>query len=112
MREGLITIPKKDNNGKPLDDLIEVTLRMFAKKFGGATAIEAQGAWIGPDGKLYREPVMQIITAYDPSDRSGDEFLWNTSANAGLGTGQLAMYVRYASGEVEIIELKDAQIAA
>lgn len=109
MREGLITVPKCDNNGKPLDLLIEWAMETLAKRFGGVTAVEARGSWVGPDGKFYNEPVIQLITAYDPDNRSDDSFLAGLAVNAGIAANQLAMYVRYASGEVEIIEIKQPE---
>lgn len=106
MREGLITVPKFDNDGKSLDFLVERTMKLLAKQFGGATAIDAKGFWFGPDGTPYSEPVTQIITAYDPSDVASDGFLRGVAETIGRQAKQLAMYVRYASGTVEVISLQ------
>lgn len=105
MREGLINVPKFDNDGNSLDALVEQVMTILSQKFGGATAIDVTGCWFGPDGKLYREPITQIITAYQPSS-DADNVLRSIAVGAGMIAKQLAMYVRYASGEVEIIELK------
>lgn len=112
MREGLITIPNKDNDGTSLNELIEQTMLLLAKRFGGATAIEAQGSWIANDGKLYREPVTQIVTAYDPADEQADNFIFDTAVMVGLKAKQLAMYVRYASGNVQIIDTSMPEVLA
>jgi hypothetical protein len=105
MREGLINLPKYDNAGKPLDTVTEGLLSALTDAFGGVTAIDAQGSW-KHDGKLYREPVTQLVVAYDPHSDRDNQTLRNLAVAAGTVTGQLAMYVRYASGEVEIIEIK------
>jgi hypothetical protein len=104
MREGMITVPEFDNDGKSLDWLVDGVMTVLAGKFGGATSVRASGCWIGPDGKPYREPVVQIITAYEPSEE-GDAFLRNTAQRTGEVGKQLAMYVRYASGTVEILTI-------
>lgn len=109
MREGLITIPKCDNDGHSLDHLVESTMMAFAKHFGGVTVVDAIGSWIDQEtGKLYREPVTQIITAYDPECKAHDAFIRRIAFQIAEASDQLAMYVRYASGEVEILDTRPA----
>ncbi len=107
MREGLIAVPKFDNSGNSLAFLAESLMASLAKHFGGVTVIDAIGCWVDPQtGKLYREPVTQVITAYDPSCPAHDDFLRGAAKQIGEAGEQLAMYVRYASGEVEIIDTR------
>lgn len=109
MREGLINIPHFDNHGNSLSVLVEIAMEILAKQFGGATAIEAKGFWIGPDGKHYIEPITQLVTAYDPSCSMSDAYLRGVAQSIGSQAGQLAMYIRYANGEVEIIDTAKEQ---
>lgn len=104
MREGLINVPKFDNDGNSLDAAINAAMSSIAEMFGGVTAIEAQGLWLGPDGTPYREPIVQLVTAYDPASGMHDAYLKGIAKFVGEQTKQLAMYVRYASGDVEIID--------
>lgn len=109
MREGLIAVPKCDNAGNSLAFLAESLMMTLAKHFGGVTVIDAIGCWIDPEtGKLYREPVTQVITAYDPDCKAHDDFLRGVAKQIGEAGQQLAMYVRYASGTVEILDTRPA----
>ena len=51
-----------ESNGRPIDAktrqrCLEATLSSLSHFFGGATAIEGQGAWVNSDGALVRERV-------------------------------------------------------
>ena len=106
MQEGQINLPTHDNNGNSLVHLQEQVIRDVVAAFGGCSIVDAEGAWVSNDGTLYREPVKQIVTAYEPSPET-DAKLRHIAVAAGLTGFQLAMYVRYANGTVEIIDLTD-----
>lgn len=98
MREGLIVLPlgvdKKTH--KRLADLLLAA-------FGGFTAVEAWGKWRDPvTGVIYDEPVTQYVIAYEPNKDQDDEL--HAIADWVLAnTTELAVYMRYADGNVSII---------
>lgn len=104
LKEALVTVPKYDNAGQSLDHILDDVMLQMVDAFGGCTVIEAKGAWRGPDGKLYAEPVNQVMSAYEASGEN-DAMLRQIAVLAGEAGAQLAMYVRYASGNVEIIKI-------
>lgn len=104
-REALIIVPKQDNNGKSLADLTKAVALVLCEHFGGCTAVDAQGYWDGgPKLGLIAEPVTQLIVAYEPSHNQ-DVVLRQIAKNMGHDAEQWAVYVRYASGDVEVINL-------
>jgi hypothetical protein len=108
MREGLINVPKFFNDGVTTTaDIVETAIGAAVQLFGGATLNEAEGFWRDPaTGKLHREPIWQIIVAYDEQDHHQNGLVKNLAIEIGRMTEQLAMYVRYASGEVEILDFQ------
>lgn len=111
MREGQINLPTHDNHGNSLAALQEAVIRDVVTAFGGCSVVNAQGAWVSEDGTLYREPVSQIVTAYEPSEEK-NALLRRIAIKAGIAGTQLAMYVRYADGNVEIIAIEKQAVAA
>jgi hypothetical protein len=111
MREGMIVVPQADNSGNSLESVLNETMRDCIQAFGGCTVVPATGAWVGDDGQLYKEPVYQVVAAYDPSVQA-DALLRRFAVKAGSAGKQLAVYVRYASGSVEIISLVPTSVAA
>lgn len=111
MREARIILPKADNAGKSLDHAHAELAMMLCKAFGGATATDSNGMWVSPSGKLYAEPG----TAYDVAmeDKAeNDVTLRSIAVRFGRLCQQEAMYVRYASGAVEIVDTSAANDAA
>jgi hypothetical protein len=106
LREGLVICPQTNNHGLPLTKLRDEAAIDLAKTFGGCTIVEAHGAWINPDGKLYSEPVWQLIAAYDPNNVDGDEALKAVARKIGIEGEQEAVYIRRASGDVEIMNTR------
>jgi len=107
MREGLVICPKFDNNGNPLETLKDAAVRDMIAAFGGCTIREAQGAWVNPDGKLFVEPVWELVSAYDPDSLAGDAALTDIAKRIGTEGRQEAVYLRYASGDVEIVSMAE-----
>lgn len=102
-RESLITIPKADNDGVPLNGVMKSAQAFLIDAFGGCTVSEAFGSWRNADGVVMSEPVWQLVTAYEP-DANNDATLHTLATNVGKLARQQAVYVRYASGDVEIID--------
>lgn len=63
-----IFIPVTSNSA----EVIDLIKRLFAKWFGGFTAIKADGGWVDVLGRLIEEPVVIIGTVVDGHDRSAD----------------------------------------
>ncbi|UDL89830.1 hypothetical protein LGH82_33155 [Mesorhizobium sp. PAMC28654] len=106
MREALMIIPKADNHGHDLSNVRKATLTRMIDAFGGCTVRDAEGYWLD-NGKLYQEPVTELVSAYTPTDFN-DATLREIATQAGHDAKQLAVYVRFASGEVELINTAPA----
>lgn len=102
MREALLILPKADNHGNSLAKLGKNTIRDLVLAFGGCTARDAEGYWVGPD-KLHCEPVTEMTVAYEPGAEN-DGKLKAIAVKAGHYGRQLCMYVRYADGRVELVD--------
>lgn len=105
MREGLIILPQQTNEGESLDALRTATVADLVDRFGGATVRNAVGSWRDDSGKLYQEPVWELVTAYEPTP-DNDALLKAIAADVGRAANQLAVYLRYASGNVEILDTR------
>ncbi|MBX6421758.1 MAG: hypothetical protein IRZ06_12240 [Nevskia sp.] len=102
MREAMIVIPKTDNSGRPLDALIDSALAAACDQFGGATAVPAEGIWRSPtNGRVYREPVIQLMIAVDDTAIPALRSLAAIIAREGE---QESVYLRLPSGDVEFVE--------
>jgi hypothetical protein len=111
MNEGLIIVPQADNDGKPLDGVKRDVMGRLINAFGGCRVASAEGAWADSDGTLYIEPVNEITTAYEPNDYN-DQKLRLIALESGIAGRQIAVYVRYAGGKVEILQIKASVKAA
>lgn len=103
MREGLIILPQADNSGNSLETLGNDLAASIGRAFGGCTVTEGRGIWVDI-GEVYDEPVWQFTVAYSPSAEN-DRQLRRLAENYGLAAKQLTVYVRFASGTVEIIDI-------
>jgi hypothetical protein len=110
MREALIILPTHDNHGHDLSEVRKATLTRMIDAFGGCTVRQAQGYWLH-EGKLFNEPVTELVSAYAPSDFN-DATLREIATQAGHDGKQLAVYTRFASGEVELIDTAPAYASA
>lgn len=111
MREGLVVCPKTNNAGASLAALADDVAIMLSDRFGGCTRREAFGHWRNDEGKLFSEPVWEFVVAYDPAP-ANDAGLRSIARTIGTRGEQEAVYVRYASGEVEILDTKPLLRAA
>ena len=111
MKEARIILPKADNNGQSLEFMHKSLATMLCKAFGGATATDSHGMWVSPEGKLYDEPG----TAYDVAMEDTAEnaaTMREIAFRFGRLAKQEAMYLRYASGKVEIVDTSAEMAAA
>ena len=111
MREAKIIAPLRDNDGLSLAHQIALAQSELVKAFGGCTRSLAVGSWCAPDGTLMTEDVCQLVAACEPG-RWADATLGAIAQRFGVAARQLAVYVRYASGDVEIIDTSAAAAQA
>jgi hypothetical protein len=111
MREGLLIVPQRDNDGKSLQHVRHYAELALAKSFGGVTVSNAKGSWVSPSGELVTEPVWQLVAAYEPTAQN-DAKLDSVARYVGHEGRQQAVYVRHASGEVSIIDTAAGALAA
>lgn len=102
MREALVILPQFDNNGSSLDDILQEVIVRLGECFSGCTVREATGYWTN-GGKVFHEPVWECVSAYQPG-MEGDNKLRSVAEFIGEKAEQLAVYLRYASGQVEILD--------
>lgn len=101
MREGLLIVPQADNSGAPLAAVKHAAMSALVGAFGGCTVRQAEGAWWSGE-RLYVEPVWEITAAMSPSPENA-AILQRIARDVGRDGRQEAVYVRYATGDVEII---------
>jgi hypothetical protein len=103
MREARIILPVNDNEHHVLEEIHNKLRKMLCLSFGGYTAQSVYGGWVSDTGEVFEEPSIAYDVAMDP-DPAKEEALRNIAKQVGHEAKQLAMYVRHASGEVEILE--------
>lgn len=101
MREALINCPLTDNDGNDVSHVREAAIKTLCDLFGGCTIIDARGVWKGKD-QLYDEPTRGLVVACEPGDVS-DGILRGVAHYIIREAKQEAVYVRYPSGDVEIV---------
>lgn len=106
MREGMFILPLQDNDGVDLSALVHDTWERLSAVFGGVTAIQGVGIW---DGQ--KEDVWTLTAAYDPTE-ANHRIFERIARDAAQGARQNALYLRYADGEVKIIDLDSLPVAA
>jgi hypothetical protein len=111
MREALIICPKHGNDGADLLPVRAHVAKRLMRAFGGCTVREAAGMWEGPDGADYCEPVWELVAACEPGP-DAEATLRDCAADVARLGNQLAVYVRFPSGDVEIINTAAARYLA
>ena len=111
LREARIILPNADNDGLPLTMAHAGLARTLCATFGGLTAVPVRGMWVGPNGKLYDEPGTAYDVAADdtPANRAA---LIQIARDVGQRCQQEAMYVRFPSGDVTILNTAPSELAA
>lgn len=110
LREAAIHLPILDNDGESLDHVHKWLASTLVARFNGATVVEGNGLWMHR-GHLYEEPVKRYLVAFSNSDANRD-LLRSIARAAGRRAKQLAMYVKMPYGDVEIIDIEEAAVAA
>lgn len=104
MREAKIIVPVNDNTGALIPSVTMYARDALIDAFGGCTIREAEGCWFDRDaGELYCEPVRELIVACDPMIESVSA-LRRIAREVGRRAKQQSVYVRFASGDVELVE--------
>lgn len=96
LREARVVLPKNAQGHARLR-------RRFAEAFGGYTETEGRGGWVNGDGVLEQEQVRVYDVAMDPGPEARAQ-LSEIARGVLLASKEAAIYVRYADGDVEIIE--------
>jgi hypothetical protein len=97
-----IIVPLKDNDGSDNSPIIERTIRTFCETHGGATAWDAQGYWVSPEGRLYEDGVKVIQSAMTKQE-GNREALRELARDILADTDQEAVFISHPGGDVEII---------
>jgi hypothetical protein len=72
--------------------------------FGGFTKVPGlQGAWRGPDGKLYLDAIVEYRIGISGLLRTAHNKAREVAYTIGRDLGEKAMYLRCPNGKVEII---------
>lgn len=111
MFESELIIPKLDNDGHSLDALRDSIALAMSDAFGGVTMRDSNGAWRDSNGKLYREPVTELISACEP-DAKSDATLRSLADRILTEGHQKAAYVKFPDSHVEIVEPHPVALAA
>jgi hypothetical protein len=113
MREAMIIVPQFDNDHAPLKHVRAVVAKRLMAAFGGCTIRTAHGSWLDSKGHAVIEPVWEIVAACEDTP-ANVHALRATAIDAGHMGKQEAVYCRFPSGDVEIIDTspKPLSIAA
>lgn len=104
MREARIILPVNGNDGLSVEGAHKYLKMSLASEFGGFSAIKADGGWVDNDGALQEEPVV-IYDVAAPSGVLEDKLLHDIARVAGREAGQICVYVKDFSGNVELIKI-------
>lgn len=99
-REAVLIVPSNDNSGQPIPEILDRALRLCDRAFGGVTLTQGTGQWQGQ-----REPV-NLLTSAMESSADNDRKLRIIAMSIGRLAAQQAMYVRYANGDVDILDVQ------
>jgi hypothetical protein len=103
LKEACIKVPVADNDGNSLSTLLNNVMLQASKVFGGCSTYECKGAWQSPDtGKLYVEPVHDVIIACDNSPKTVRNLQSLAKHVKSVGM-QESVYLRLPNGNVQFI---------
>jgi len=102
LREARIILPILDNHGAPTTDAHAWLTEALIDTFGGATMLDCNGVWRGPDGKVHRDPGVAYDVAI-PDDTRSAYMLRDIAAKACEMARQECVYVRWADHTVSMI---------
>lgn len=110
MQEAFIILPLLDNSGASLDQVHAALELDLLDGFDGFTSETVTGAWRDvTTGRVYREDNIRYTVAADYFSNSRlVSRLENLAAKYARAAGQLAVYVKHATGEVVLCSPKQA----
>lgn len=106
MREAMVICPQADNAGWPLDAVKAEAVRRMIGTFGGVTVRAAEGHWMDDGGRLYVEPVWELVAACEPGD-DASAALRSIAEDIGYSGRQECVYLRHPDGRVEFVPTRD-----
>lgn len=104
MKEARLVLPNKACNGVCTAATL-VCLNAVAEKFGGYTQTLGSGLWVSPDGERIAEPVRIVDIAMEENEANGLA-LYDIADAFREAAKQEAVYVRYASGNVQFVSAR------
>lgn len=96
----VIVVPTRDNAGRDTVRVRREIERDLLEMVGGFTALQQRGAWVGQDGKVYRDRSVRFEVA---CDRATDARLRAKLADWCERLGQLALYSTWLPAETLIV---------
>jgi hypothetical protein len=106
MREATIILPNRDNHGNPVDHAHHGLQHDLANKFGGFTYADVHGAWVNEKGTLVYDTSRAYTVALEHTGYT-TMTLRTLAIRYGQQAGQDCVYVRYASGDVELVDTNE-----
>lgn len=100
LREAMIIALKKSSDGKDAEHTIRGAQLALSNSFGGVTATEGKGFWVDK-GELVRDDVVCLVSACEDNAENRDT-LEAIADQIGFESKQVAVYLRYPSGDVKI----------
>lgn len=105
LREGAIVLPKSSPDGTDVYEVAMTLARELSKTFGGVTITDGFGFdATTPDG----EEVAIFTVAYDDGLGGADARFAQAAFRAWVRASQRWGYIRFANGEVHLVELANA----
>lgn len=103
-REARIIAPILDNDGQPVTEALQSLERRLVQSFGGFTRMQhGTGGW-ADKGRVQVEGVIVYDVAVETTDRTHRTALHSIANLLRMEAKQQAVYLRYPSGEVELVE--------
>lgn len=112
MREAVLILPNADNAGESVSAVHTALSVAILEAFGGYSAADVRGAWRDEStGAVYSDESTEYRIAADWNPEQVD-LLERLAARYGFAAGQIAVYVRHATGRVVFVPGADAADAS
>ena len=107
MKEFRFSFASEDASGLIRTDIAATMLERFARVFGGATQLLANGGYVMADGRLVVESVFVFDVATDQDAYDIYEFATMAATEIRREMGQESVYFRNVDGQVYILDGQD-----